>query len=129
VGRLTAFALLVAFSFPLISSLLFAGSEPRLPACCRREGKHKCAMPGMAATGHQQAAGAVLAASPKCPLFPSGKAAPSEARVDGPLPPTTFSQLPARGVAAAAEQAEALYRVSFSRAWQKRGPPSPSLPS
>jgi len=43
VRRTLAAALLTLFSFSLIVPLVFASDpESKLPACCRRAGKHRC---------------------------------------------------------------------------------------
>src|SRR5258708_24907648 len=73
--RALASLLLVLFSFPLISPALFANSAPTLPSCCRRDGKHHCAMTETAAS-QTPSGGAVVKSTPsKCPLFPCGGSA------------------------------------------------------
>jgi hypothetical protein len=62
--------LLAVFSFPLIAPVLLANSASDLPSCCRRNGKHQCAMVGMADRGGLPAGPTVQATRPKCPLFP-----------------------------------------------------------
>jgi hypothetical protein len=118
VRRVQAILLLVAFSFPLISlPLVSLRAEAKLPACCRRDGKHKCSMKSMAG------AGLTLKAQSNCPLYPSGKASPAVTKF-GVASPAVAMAAPLVDFIAPVAQTEARYRVSYSRAGQKRGPPS-----
>jgi len=116
VHRRAAICLLVLFSFSLIEPALLAGDGSKLPACCRREGQHHCAM-GAEST----AAGPMVQAV--CPAFPKTGAAPAHAKLAG-MRPTRLMLEPIVCFAAGTVQAEALFRISFSRARQQRGPPT-----
>ena len=61
-----AVALLVLIQFPLLSAAFAPTRDSKLPACCRRNGKHKCttSMAGLSAHG-----GPTVEAAP-CPSFP-----------------------------------------------------------
>jgi hypothetical protein len=65
VRRLTATLLLALFSISLMSAF---GADPdaKLPACCRRNGKHHCAM----AAGSSASPEPGFKANDKCPLYP-----------------------------------------------------------
>ncbi len=119
--RAFAILLLIVFSLSLITPALFADSESKLPACCRKDGKHHCAMMDMGT--EQSKEPALKNRETKCPFFPS------------PAPPEAFGKAVAHHPGdifyasilshpAAHAQTEARYRVSFSRSSQKRGPPS-----
>lgn len=69
--RVWASLLVAVFSLPLIAPILLANTASDSPACCRRNGKHRCAMADMADQGHALAGLAVKAIQPKCPLFPN----------------------------------------------------------
>lgn len=72
--RITPTLLALLLSFPLIAPLLYSGAEPPLPPCCRRDGKHKCAvMPKSAAPVEGVA---LVTGGGRCPLYPSAQAAP-----------------------------------------------------
>ena len=118
--RALAILLMAVFSFPLISPALFASdAESNLPACCRRDGKHHCAM--MASESESPSGPSLQAA--RCPSFPAASATPSSPAVS--LPPV--SQVIFAGLLshpASCPQTEALCRISYSRAGQKRGPPT-----
>ena len=62
--------LLTVFSFPLIAPVVLANTASDLPSCCRRNGKHHCAMPEMVDQGELPGGPTVQATRPKCPLFP-----------------------------------------------------------
>ncbi|MBZ5576159.1 MAG: hypothetical protein LAP40_06320 [Acidobacteriia bacterium] len=114
--RIPAWALLALFSFSLIAPALAWNPDSKLPACCRREGKHHCAMDN-----------ALSPASPAvqalCPFYPQTGAAPAYAK-------TAVAWAASQAVAAVFShpagraRTEGLSRVSFSRTRQKRGPPS-----
>ena len=71
--RSLASLLIAAFSFPLIAAVTLADTASKLPACCRRNGKHHCAI----STGGTPADGpAVTASQTKCPLFPGTSVVP-----------------------------------------------------
>jgi hypothetical protein len=75
---LTVFVLAV-LCFPLIAPLLRADAAPELPACCRRGGKHHCAMMDLAAgSSSGQALGSLRS---KCPLFPATVGVASAAKI------------------------------------------------
>jgi hypothetical protein len=115
--------LLALLSFPLIAPILFANTASDLPACCRRDGKHHCAMMDMGIT--QDDGGVYWKSKPqKCSQYPktgaslcSGKSVPQRSSEIGPL---VFSH------PTLAAQTEILYRISHSRSREKRGPPIPS---
>ena len=116
--RLLAGVLLLSFSFSLVLPAVFSGSESQLPACCRTKGKHGCSMKRTAENSSEPS----IKASSKCPSFPVGIAMPPGGKsllVTDTA--TTVTSLVAHPAGTA--QTEAGYRVSFSRAWQKRGPP------
>jgi hypothetical protein len=119
VRQACAIVLAVLFSFSLISPALFADSPSNLPSCCRREGKHHCAMISMAAAPSGPAVGAT---HQKCPYFPKPGSGPTYSKtvlVNAAL--TIFASISSHP--AVQPQTEARYRTSFSRSRQKRGPP------
>jgi len=80
VRRFPAILLLSVFSFALIApAVLAADGDSKLPACCRREGRHHCAMPA-----DSSSAGAVVQAV--CPAFPEAGAVPAYSKLLGVRP-------------------------------------------
>jgi len=61
-----------------------------------------------------------------CPLFPAAKSTTAMAKASVAVPGYTVA-VPVQSVPVSAGQAEALYRISFNRSCQKRGPPSFSV--
>lgn len=119
--RALAILLVFAFSLPLIApALASAPDESQLPACCRRDGKHHCAMFSDAVSVNVSKR--VTTVSGKCPC-------PPFARLALMLPHALSSQHTSAAVArnagpaAVIREAEAGYRISFDRSRQKRGPP------
>lgn len=117
--RFAAIAVLVALSFPLIAPAIIAQANATLPACCRKDGSHHCAM---SSTGNLSGAAGLQAVRAKCPIYPAAATARSADFQAAPAPAWTFF---AAVVSHPAEhaQTEARYRCSFSRSSQKRGPP------
>jgi hypothetical protein len=117
--RALATFLLAVFSFPLIAPAVFADAASNLPECCRRGGKHHCAM----TIDQTPAAGVSLGSvQPRCPLYPSAPATPVGdfvAALDGSC--AIFG--PVVSHPAIHVQTEAGYRISLGRSAQKRGPP------
>jgi len=118
VRRLSATLLLALFGFSLMGPAVFASDpESNLPACCRRSGKHHCAI----GTPDGSSSGPALQAG-TCPSFPSlrGVTASSKAGLA-----RTFTAVFAWILALQVSQAqiEPLLHISSSLAGQKRGPP------
>jgi hypothetical protein len=120
--RAYAVMLLVAFSFSLIAPLLSAEPESRLPACCRRDGKHACGMTKSEAPSPVHGL-AVKSTKTTCPQFPSGKGTQALAKTHV-SPQSHAAPIRVVNPDVIAVQMEVRYRIAFSRAWQKRGPPS-----
>jgi hypothetical protein len=117
--RLPALLLLAVFSFPLIAPVLAASPDSQLPPCCRRDGKHHCAMMAMQS---ESESGPSLRTN-RCPLFPAPRTVPGVPAVSLPgTPRAIFAGFPNRPTSR--PKTEALCRISYSRAGQKRGPPS-----
>jgi len=119
VHRVWAYLLVLIFGFSPVAPALLADDSANLPACCRRLGRHHCEL--MAA---QFPVGVALKGV--CDLygrFPAALAPPECAKAAFCNAPGTVSAALASRPAAA-EQSQALYRVSFGRSRQKRGPPS-----
>lgn len=68
--RALASLLLVLFSFPLVAPALASGTAAQLPPCCRRDGKHHCAMSPESADQDP----ALRSIGTKCPYFPRSTA-------------------------------------------------------
>jgi hypothetical protein len=65
--------LVLIFSLGPLATLSAASEDASLPACCRRNGEHHCAMSmqGMAdATAVADGAAPILKLPPRCPYFP-----------------------------------------------------------
>ena len=75
--RALAFLLAALFSFELIAPALLASAASDLPACCRRNGKHHCAMADMDGSGGMPAGPSLKALQPKCTFFPKTAAVPA----------------------------------------------------
>lgn len=116
--RALAAVLVLLFSIPLIAPAFASGpDESSLPACCRRDGKHHCAMMSMGAVPSQYAA-----VSEKCPYSFPPQAALMLPHLTAALYDLTFSA-PEETPAFLVRQAESARRISRDRARQKRGPP------
>lgn len=120
--RAWAAILVVLFSFPLIAPAFASGTDDsQLPACCRRNGRHHCAME-MAEVAQGNIPAGLATVSEKCPYAPFAR---------GPLMlPHSFTPSARRGIAGPAQgpallirAAEAGYRISADRTRHKRGPP------
>jgi len=122
VSRFIATALLLILAGDTALPVLLADSESALPACCRRDGKHHCAMMDMLEKQEQSAGPSFRTAAGKCPLFPKGTVAFFTHQSTPPPAATFVGSISSHPVFKA--QIEILYRISHSRTRQKRGPPS-----
>ena len=118
--RFSAILLVALFSFSLIGPAVFASeTDSNLPECCRRAGIHHCAT----MAGQPESSSGPSMQAGKCPFFPVVSAVPVS-RADS-VPGvshtihTGFVSQPALR-----PQTIALCRASYSRADQKRGPPT-----
>lgn len=120
VRRLFAITLMLLFSFSLIAPLFAPdAAAASLPACCRRGGKHQCAM--LSGTGSQQGASISILAE-KCPYAPEAPATIHLSIIAPSAGDAVFAGLISHPAVHA--QIAAQYRISFDRSRQKRGPPS-----
>jgi len=122
VRRLLAILLLAVFSLPY-ASVLFAeeGAEASLPVCCRKNGKHHCAMTQIESAGAPQGERINVVAE-KCPYAPAVPPALHQSLFAAPSATGVFAELVHHP--AVHEQTHAMYRISRDRSRQKRGPPS-----
>jgi len=119
VPRIIAAALLLVFAGNTALPALFADPESNLPACCRRDGKHHCAMMDMA----QDDGGVYWKSVPqKCGQFPKAGASLCAGKT-GPQRTSEIGAIVSSHPTVVA-QTEVLYRISHSRSREKRGPPS-----
>lgn len=127
--RALAVLLVLAFSLPLIAPAVVSASvESSLPACCRRDGKHHCAMQSESMQSGAMTVSVsrrLVTVSENCPCWPFARLALMLPHALSTSAPPVVDSLFA-GPAAAAREAAAGYRVSCSRSRQKRGPP-PSI--
>jgi len=119
--RILAILLLATFGLPVAASALALAQDagsPHLPACCRRNGAHHCAM--LAASK-----GAPVV-SATCPSFPRPSAT-APATSSAALVPPTPATLLQRTIFTASQRAETQRRLSRERSRHKRGPPTVRL--
>ena len=129
--RLLSILLFGAILLPQIAPMLSIGAmaQSALPACCRRGGKHQCAM---SVAERARIMGEQDDAVPKpvrfntplerCPYRQRSLVA-AHLHVFTPASAAKHTTFLLRAPSASA-QAECLRRISFDRSRQKRGPPS-----
>ena len=116
--RIWAALLVAVFGFTPFSPAAFASGDGRkLPPCCQRHGKHRCAM----LQSEETSSGPALQTA-RCPLFGSEQTlpplpAPAVVKLFQTLFATVLSHPTPR------PQTEVLGGISFDRTGQKRGPP------
>lgn len=119
--RILAVALLGLFSFSLIEPAVLASDpESRLPACCRRLGKHHCAMDAEAGSSSDPSI------QPSLCRFFAGSAVKS-LPLAGLLKAVQAVSVSMPSLKAYRPSSDTPYRVSYRSTCQKRGPPSLSL--
>ncbi|WP_263357326.1 hypothetical protein [Acidicapsa ligni] len=94
-------------------------NDSRLPACCRRNGAHHCAMTQMNSGDNKQTS---LSAPNCCPCMPHAVA--STVVSDYALVGSAAHQSALLSEARTAQASETAARISAMRTWPKRGPPS-----
>lgn len=114
--RLLAAALLSLISLALVLPLLLP-ADSALPPCCRRHGKHHCAMMEVF-LGHRTG---VQTLRERCPFERLGKTVAHTAAYR-PEPSARFLAI-CLGLPARVAQVQALGRIAFDRSRLKRGPP------
>ena len=122
--RVVSAVLLAFFLLPLFIPFFNLGSESTLPACCRREGKHQCAMSARFQEPVPSASSepVVRAAIPVCP-YRSRLLMPIVSRMlFAPCAPA-FS-VPSVSSAALGVETIRVARISDFHSHLKRGPPS-----
>ena len=115
VRRLPAIFLLSVFGLALIVPVVWLEPDSKLPACCRREGLHRCAM-----TAESSGGSAIQAV---CPVFPGTGAAPAYSKLAG-VRPLQESNVSITAQTAVRIQTQTLAHSTAHRAQPKRGPPS-----
>jgi hypothetical protein len=118
--RSIAISLLLLFGLMPIAPLFAPDADANLPACCRRNGKHHCAMREMARYWADRKG--FNSVTEKCPCQP-----PATAAVHGPsfeLGGATYFFLQAPRPSVPLAQPWSLARTCFLRSHCKRGPPS-----
>lgn len=119
VRRSLAILQIALFGLLAVSPVFSADPESSLPACCRRAGKHHCAMASMSG----ESSGPALQSGGQCPYFPHS--------VVTTISPAHAAAIASRATFAPAARHAAMWHaapvgVIFSpgRSHQKRGPPS-----
>jgi hypothetical protein len=110
------------YAAPLVQA---ASSDPDsgLPACCRRHGKHRCAMMDRYLKSSDSGTPQIRTTPQHCPFYPHSSNAPV-VRYHARLAPSAgiFAQVVSHP--AVRPQTHAVYRLSLDRSRQKRGPPT-----
>jgi hypothetical protein len=119
--RFSAILLLFVFGLSLLSPLFGADAESSLPACCRKAGKHHCAMAG-SNDSQNSPSGAGWRSNGRCPSYP-GFATGTFPMVAG-IAPRLASALALSVERASCSSFELRVLSSLRlRAHSKRGPP------
>jgi hypothetical protein len=123
VRRFLSISLLLLFTLPLVSPLFAASTaEANIRACCRRSGKHHCAMSATAqSSANDDAKINTPSLRERCPYSPASSAAISLPYVADPIQTAISADTPSHPICHA--QTEDFFRISSSRSHQKRGPP------
>jgi hypothetical protein len=121
--RFLAITLLAIFGLPLAAPIFASASSAKatLPACCRRNGRHHCAMNQQDSSISANRAPAFQAPLEHCPYYPAQMPSPSTV-LAMTAAPEIYAELVSHPAVHA--QTESKWRISRDRARQKRGPPS-----
>lgn len=118
--RAMALLLVLFFSSLLMAPLFASDPDANLPPCCRRHGKHHCAM----RTAQQQdGRPRFTSVREKCPCFPAGTCASHSPQFQ-PESGRWFHPA-ALSAGSIARHTDAGFRLAFSLSHPKRGPPVP----
>ena len=119
-GHIAGF-LFLAIIAPTFLWLGVPDAQSLLPLCCRRDGKHHCAMASMSSSGMESSGPSLHDASVKCPYRGSAKV--SSATVTAPPPQFAFY---AQTISHPTQFLQVLVsaRISEARSHLKRGPPA-----
>jgi len=120
VRRFSAILLLALLSFSLLTPALASDSNSKLPACCRRQGKHHCAT---AAGGGAWKSGAGFVANARCRVYPAGAVLSTVASSAGLIPRVTSLRKPDDNAALATELSPADLPIPGVTSLKTRGPP------
>ena len=121
--KVLSILLLAVFGLPIVSPLfaLSTTEATRLPACCRRDGKHHC-VAVMADRGNLTGRGTQLSTqTERCPYYPAVLVATHNELLALPIGDAIFASLV--GHPSAVAQTESMRRISRDRSHRKRGPP------
>ena len=120
--RFLSILLLAFFGLALASPLLGLGvnGDAGLPACCRRTGKHHCAM-GTADRNQDQHGPTLSMISEKCPCCPGVIPSMQPNVLGPPAAGAIYAHIVSHPACVA--QTESKWRIARDRSRQKRGPP------
>src|SRR5258708_38361149 len=122
VPRIIAAALLLVFAGNTALPALFADPESNLPACCRRDGKHHCAMMDMAGMDQDDGEAYWKSTPQKCPQFPKNGAGLCAVKI-GPRRTSETGRIVSSDTTVTA-QTEVLYPVFHNLSLEKSRAPS-----
>ena len=123
--RIVGICLVLLYWLGPLMALVPASAESRLPACCRRGGRHHCMMNMAERAALEDGHTHWSAPASKCPIFPDQLRAahtPLSLYQSIPVSFISFASHP-NGVA----QSESKRRISLDRSRSKRGPPESQL--
>jgi hypothetical protein len=120
--RFSAISLLILLALSLLTPLFGADVEASVPACCRRNGAHHCAM-GSESSSSQ---GPSFRGNRKCPLYSGFNLLGASAPVALHRSAIRFS-VRLKTTSILRRQAEVTRVVASAREHSKRGPPSVRL--
>jgi len=123
--KLLAMLMLVLFGGFYAAPLVQGRSsdpESTLPACCRRHGRHQCAMMDQAMKSTSSGGSQIGSTPQHCPFYPHSTTAPV-VRSHAGLAPSSAFFANVLSHPAVQPQTRAVYRLSLDRSRQKRGPP------
>lgn len=119
--RTITISLLMIFSWMLIAPFFAPDAEASLPACCRRNGKHHCTMRMMGRNAGNQKGFSTV--TEKCPYQTASTCAAHSSTLAPEAGKRYYAEVGLHPACVA--QPDALFRISFHRSHQKRGPPAP----
>lgn len=120
--RVIAITLFVCMSAVVVLPLLFSDPDDQLPPCCRRDGKHHCAMMAMMmARNHPLSGTSFRAAIQPCPYWQCGPVSPLTLKHSRFVSVIAFD--PAAVPFMSGLRVSHGHPLPFLCTWDKRGPP------